>query len=479
MRQTTTTISGGFYGQGSRALRVVARAAHALLFSVPVLAAGAAHGQGLGQAWERAFLAEPALQAARANRQVAVERTAQARAALLPQFEGSYNRQRNRRDYIQLERLVPGLPPPVGAEERYPTRVAQLSLTQGLWRPVNWAALSQANEFERQADFQALATEQDLQARFLVAWFDVMAARDSLLHTEQQAQAARQQVEVARRGVATGTHSDVQFTEAEARHEQALAEGAAAQAEHASKLALLEQLTGPMPGFVPPVLPAGAMPALAGAVEPLDLWLARLTTDNPAVRAAERAVAAAREEVRRQDALHQPTVDLVARRAHNLQGAGTTPGAPGYRSREDSLGVQITVPLYSGGGTTAKVREAQALADKAEHDLEAARRNAVAQAQQAWASARAALARMQAAEHGIRAAQTALRAAVTGQAAGVKAPLDELQARQQLALSQRDLQRARYDRIVGIGRLHAAAGRDLVPLLAEVDALLAPVAQAR
>lgn len=459
-------MTGRFYGQGMAGPRMRAVVAGVLATLAGLLAPGV-QAQSLLQAWDRAAAGEPALQAARANHRAAIERTAQARAVLYPQLDFSYNTQRNHRESLLLPEI--GFPP---TDERYPTRSAQVNLTQPVYRPQNWAALQQALEVEDQAGLQSLVAEQELQTRFVQAWFELMAARDSLQHAGEQLDAARQQAEVMQRGLALGTHSDVQASDALARQEQAVADRLAAQAELEAKLALLEQLTGPLPGFAPPLLSVAAANALNAPVEPLATWLARAEAENPGVRAARHGLQAAQREVDRQQALHLPTLDIVARSSRNLQGAGTSPGQSGYKSREHYVGLQANLPLFAGGGTQAKVREAQAMLDKASHDLDAARRNAVAQAHQGWAAARSAQGRMQAAEHAVRAAEIALQAAGRGQTTGLRTLLDELQARQQLAAALRDQQRARYDRAVGLARLRAAAGNLDVAFLAQVEALL-------
>jgi outer membrane protein len=460
-------MTGGFYGFAARAPWRALGLALACV-ALPLRA------QTITNAWQRAVAAEPTLLAARASYRAASERTDQARAALLPQVDASVNRQRNRRTFVQEIELLPDAEPPPEVAERYPSRTAQLNITQPLWRPVNWIGLAQARESERQAALQAEATEQELHTRFMTAWFDVMAARDNVLQAGEQVNATFQQWEVMRRGVALGSFSTVQSSEAEARYAQAVADRAAARSDVDAKFAALEQLTGPMPGFEPPALgaPAGFSP-----LEPVPLWLARIAAQSPAIRAAERALAAAQAEVRKQMAQHQPTLDLVARHAHVFQGSGSTPGQPGYRSREHSVGLQLNVPLFNGGGTEARVREAIALRDKAEADLEAARRTAAVQGRQAWSAAQAAQARAEGADHGVRAAELAVQAALTGQSTGLKTPLDELQARQQLATARRDQQRAHYDEIVALARLRAAGGVPPEELLTQVQAsLVAPAA---
>lgn len=459
-------MTGGFYGRRPRGPRLGARIAQALLFSTQLLLAQSAGAQTLTQAWERALFTEPGLQAARASQRAAIERTQQAIGALLPQLEASYNDQRNWRESIQ------GLEPGPLQVERYPTRNAQLNLTQPLWRPLNLATLAQARATEQQLSWQQIAAQQDLHARFTVAWFDTMGARDNVLQSREQAGAMRQQQDVMRRGIALGTHNEVQLSEAEARYQQALADTAAAEAELAAKVALLEQLTGPMPGFAPPFWRLAADTVSLAPPQPLDDWLARIDADNPAVRAAERAVSAAREEVNRQRSYHSPTLDLVARKARILQGSGNSPGQAGYRSNEQSVGLQLNVPLFAGGTVNAKVREAEANVERAEAELETARRNAVAQARQGWAAAQAAQARLAASAHAVRAAQVALRAAATGQGTGLRTLLEELQARQQLATARRDQERARYDGVVGLARLLAATGQPAEDLMARLELLL-------
>jgi outer membrane protein len=465
------SMNGEFYGAGPHRPQARARG---MLFAAIAFAAHAAAAQGFTDAWQRALATEPALQAARASRTAAGERTSQARAALLPQLDATANRFLNRRAFVQNTRnpITDEPSPEVG--ERYFSRTAQINITQPLWRPQNWATLAQARESEQQAYWQALATEQELHGKFVTAWFDVMAARDSIAHTREQVEAARQQRDVMQRGLTLGTSSEVQAAEAAARHEQALADSASALADLESRTALLEQLTGPLPAFqVPQWRPMDAA-FLFAPLAPLSEWLAQVEGQNAAIRATQRALGAARQEARKQRASHQPTLDAVGRHSHIVQGSGNTPGQAGYRSREHAFGLQLNVPIFSGGGMQAKVREADAMVLKAEADLEAARRNAEAQARQAWAGAQSAQAKSQAAVHALRAADIALRAAITGQGTGLKTVLDELQARQQLALARRDQQRAHYDRVVALARLRAVAGEPPDAFVAAIETLLRP-----
>ena len=314
------------------------------------------------------------------------------------------------------------------------------------------------------------ASEQDLLARFVTAWFDVMAARDTMRHARAQTLATRMQSEIFQRGLALGASNEVQRDDAAGKYQQALADEFGAEADYQAKLAALEILAGEMPNFSVPVLAWNATQPFLGKLESLDLWLARAAASNPAIRAAEKALAAARQEVRKQQAQHEPTIDLVGSLARNDQAeAGNFPGQSGFRTRQISLGFQVAIPIYSGGTQSAKVREAMALVKKAEFDLAAAQRTTALKVKQAWAGTRSALIKGAAGDQSIAAAETALRAALAGQRTGLKTGLEELQARTQIAAAQRDQLRARYDNIVSFVKLRAAAGESGDALIATLQ----------
>jgi outer membrane protein len=190
--------------------------------------------------------------------------------------------------------------------------------------------------------------------------------------------------------------------------------------------------------------------------------------DNPALIAATFASRAATEEVRKQSAGHQPTLDLTASYGRTEQSVGTTPSDRGYANTQASLGLQLTIPIYSGGSQSAKVREAIALQDKAAQDLETVRRGVRSTSRQAWFGIQSGLARQKAAAQAVRSARAAIRLATLAKQRELKTELDVLQATQQLHLAQRDLQGAAYLVLLNKFKLRAAAGQ---LTWAEVDAL--------
>jgi outer membrane protein len=193
--------------------------------------------------------------------------------------------------------------------------------------------------------------------------------------------------------------------------------------------------------------------------ETLEQWLLQAEAENPAVRAAISALEIANDEIRKQRAGHEPTVDLTMSYGKNNQGSGTYGGQVGYNSTTSAIGLQFNLPIYSGGGQSAKVREAEALRDKALQELESARRNARAQSKQAWYGWQASQSRLIAAKQAIGYSRLNLQAALSGVATGVKKELDVLRGQQELYGALRDLARARYELTLNNFRMKATVGQ--------------------
>ncbi|MDR0575953.1 MAG: TolC family protein [Candidatus Accumulibacter sp.] len=417
---------------------------------------------------ERARASEPTYLGARAAVTGARAREDQAFGAMLPQVSVSAGTHTNDRDYVTRNDYTPE------AKDRYNNHSAQINLTQPLWRPANTAGLDQAKSMAAQAQWQLTSAEQELAARLVEAWFDLLAARDAEAFTGRQAEAAEQHWRITARARELGTGSAPQAEAARARFEQAKADAAMAGTEIGLKRAALEQWTG--------ALPDGALPHLRGDAEltpqaatDLEAWLRDVETGNPTLLAARRAHEAAGAEVRKQRAGHSPTLDLVASYGRNSQAVGGFPGQAGYDITQGSVGLQLNVPLYSGGTQSAKVAEALAQEDRASQEVEAARRSAALAVKRAWFAWQGAVARAAAGAQAIRAARAELTRASRGSAQGLQTRLEVLQAEQQLRAGQRDFRKGRYDQIASFIRLKAATGTLSSSDIAGIDAwLVAP-----
>lgn len=421
--------------------------------------------ESLSAMLERARASEPTYMGAKMTVEVARARTDQAFGALMPQVSGTANMNANERNYATRNSGTPAL------KDRYDSLTAQLSITQPLLRYANFEGVRQAREAALQAEHQLVGAEQELLAKLVAAWFDVIASRDDVAFTLQQVAATRRQWEVARRGSELGTTGLPQVEETKAKYEQAVSDSVAAQTDGELKWAVLEQIVGALEDFTPPAMREDAILAdLSG--DTLDQWLREAEARNPGILAANQALEAAASEVRKQYGGHLPTVDLVASYGQNSQSVGNFPGQNGYDIVTGTVGLQLNVPIFSGGTQAAKVAEAVALKEKARLDVEAARRAARLATKQAWVGWRAAHARTQAALQSVRAADAALLAARRGVETGLKTELDVLQAEQQLASARRDLGRGRYDQVVAHVKMKAALGDLSVADVDSLDSLL-------
>ena len=407
----------------------------------------------LSEAVQLARSGDPTFLSAQANLVVAQERAHQAFANVLPQINASGNTNFNHRIYTTTNSTSTTF------NDRFNSNSAQINLTQPLFRSANRAAIAQSDAAVAQAEYQFVAADQDLLVRLAQAWFEVLSARDQLTYTQRQVSAAKHEFEQSARAVDLGIAGPPVREEARFKYAQAVTEQAAAESDQAVKFAALELVIGPT---IFPALPALSDQYVAPTTKndnTLEHWLRLAETSNPNILAGLSALAAAQSEIRKQYAGHEPTVDIVSSYSRNVQGSGTFGGQGGFNSNTGAIGLQFNLPIYSGGGQNAKVREAIAMRTRAQQDLESARRNARSQGTQAWHGALASQSRLSAAQQAVQFATLSLQSALSGSAIGIKKELDVLKGKQQLYGALRDLAKARYDISLNTIRLKATVGQ--------------------
>ncbi|MCR4303995.1 MAG: TolC family outer membrane protein [Gallionella sp.] len=405
----------------------------------------------LTEAIRLARQSDPVLLSAEAALAASQERTVQASANLLPQVSVTANTMANRRDYEIVNTLTPV------AKDRYNSNSVQLSVTQPLVSNAATMARVQADAALTQSAYQYKAVEQDMLVRLAQAWFDVMLARDIADFASAQAAAAKLQWEQTMRATELKIEAGPALEGARSKYDQAVSDSASAEADESINAAMLEQIIGTLKVFEPPFLPDDYVMA-EFHLGTLEQWLSQAETESPAILAALSALEAAQDEVKKQRAGHDPTLDIVATYGNNYQAVGTFPGQSGYDIKQRAIGLQLNIPLFAGGGQDAKIREALAMSEKAAQDLETARRSVRLAAKQAWFGWLAGNAHQKAALQSMRFAMTSLASATDGKSKGIKTELDILQARQQLYGARRDLQKSRYELITSYFKLKSAAG---------------------
>jgi outer membrane protein len=393
--------------------------------------------------------------AARAAREAGREKLTQGRALMLPSVNLNANSTFN--DIDTQYKGATFLPSGV---TRYNTHGYGVTLVQPLFREQNWALYTESELQVAQSEAQFKVAEQDLVLRVAQAYFDVLIAQDSVHLAAAQKTAIAEQLEQAKRNFEVGTATITDTHEAQARYDLIVAQEIAAQSNLEVSRRALQQLIHAVPGELNPL---GA----AFQFEPpqpasVDKWVEEAQLNNHQIAIAQAAAQLAEKEVDRNRGGHLPTVDLVANYS-NTTSNGSTFGV-GSDVRAKSVGVQLNMPLFQGGATQSRWREAEANRERARQELENARRNVELQTRQAYLGVVNGIAQVQALQQALKSSESLLGASKLGHEVGVRTNLDVLNAQQQAYSTRRDLYQAEYNYLLSRLRLKAAVGG-----LAEAD----------
>lgn len=411
--------------------------------------ASPAMGADLLQLYREALSQDPAYQAARAARDAGREKLPQGRAGLLPSV--SFNANTTYNDVETTYRSsLPGLLS--SGTSRYNSHGYSVSVAQPLYRKQNFAAYEQAKAAVAATDAQFDQAGQDLVLRVAQAYFDVLLAQDNVALAQAQKAAIAEQLAQAKKAFEVGTATITDTHEAQARYDLVAAQEIAAQNDLEIRRRDLERLTGKP---VDRVEPLRGEPPLEAPPGEMEAWVERALANNPGVIAARAALEAANQQVEVARAGHHPTLDLVAGYSDSRVGGGTFGG---FDQTAKTIGLQLAIPLYQGGGTDSRVREALANQEKARQELEAAVRGVTQQVRQAYLNVTNGIAQVRALKQALASNQLSLESTQLGLEVGVRTSVDLLNARQQLFTARRDLAQATYAYILARLRLEAAVG---------------------
>ena len=405
---------------------------------------------------------------ARATRQAGQEKLPQGRSSLLPSVNLSAN------DTSNYNSIQYSPPSPIyrSGSNGFNSRGYSIRLTQPLFNRQNWVTYTEAELQVTQADMQLRVAEQDLALRVAQAYFDALMAQDSVRLAEAQKLAISEQLEQAKRSFEVGTVTITDTYEAQARYDQVIAQEITAQSNLEIKKRTLQQLTNVMPGDLRQLGQQFKLEALQPA--DMEKWVDEAQQLNPQLAVAQVAVELAGKEVTRNRGGYYPTLDLVADHSVSFVGSANVAGTTGVStdSKNNSVAVQLNMPLFQGGATQSKVREAEANYDRAKEELENARRTAVLQTRQAYLGVVSGIAQSRALQQALASSESLLEASKLGQEVGVRTNLDVLNAQQQLFSTRRDLYQAEYNYLISQLKLKAAAGTLAEDDLAKVNRAL-------
>lgn len=399
----------------------------------------------LKTAIERALAAEAGYRAARAERDAMREEIPRARASLLPQLAVSGTRTENDADISQTDAL--GRTTRIDRE--YTSENYAITLRQPLFRRDAWVRYDQAHTRADHAEQQLIVERDALVLRVGEAYLNGLLAESRRQLARAEVEALEGLVASVSRGFSAGVTTRTDVYDAEARLDAAkVREIEAAHAIARARRTLESALGEPVESLY--ALDEGALAAGGGLYD--ETLHEAVLAANPELAAARLAVEIAEQEVRVQQAGHFPTVDLIAQRQ---KAASDTVTAIGSTYFTNLWGVQVSIPLFSGGHVTASTRQAAARLVRAQAEQDAARERVLLRLGQGLEALEAARQRLRALAQAEHSALVSIEGSEKGVRAGTRTLVDVLNARQQLL----DVRQARV-------RAAAEAGYYLLSLTA-------------
>jgi outer membrane protein len=374
-----------------------------------------------------------------------------ARSALLPQVNviGTSDFYDTNSTYTN-----PVAPPPTLPVGSYQRNRITLNVIQPLFDRASYMNYKKAGHGVNAAEAGFLAEEQYLIIRVAEAYFNVLAAQDDVTFSRSQSKAIGKQLDQAQQRYDVGLIAITDVHEAQAAYDNARSTEILAKNNLDNAREALREIIGRDPGKL------ARLKSRIGLSKPkpsnIEYWANQALDNNPAVKAAAETVEATNKEVEVQRSGHYPTLDLVANASKTDYG-NSPPG--GFNDSEDSsIGLELRIPLYSGGRTTASTRQARHNLRADRHNLEASRREAARNVRNAYRGVITSISAVNALAAAQKSAQSALDATQAGYDVGNRTLVDVLIAQRNLFGARRDYAQARYQYVLNDLLLRQAAG---------------------
>lgn len=330
---------------------------------------------------------------------------------------------------------------------------------QPIFRKDRLVQIEQSKVQVDQADKQLALSHQQLILRTTQTYFDVLLAQDKIDLIIAQKSAIQSQLDQAKANFEVGTATITDVNEAQARYDLVVAQEIAAINEYQVALRAVQAITGEIPEKLATVKADIKTNSLE---QTMDKWLDVALQNNLNIQIEQDTVKFSEQEVARLQAGHLPTLDAVASYTNNY--ANGSANGVGSDLTNGTIGLQLQIPLYQGGAISSRVRQAVLNKQKAQDDVEIARRQTELETQRAYLNLSTSIAQVRAYDQALISSQSQVDSTKLGYEVGVRTSVDVLNAQQQLFSAKRDLLQARYNYLVNIIRLKTASG-----VVAEVD----------
>jgi len=471
-------------GGSALADTIMVRISKLLSIAALLLGAPLAGADTLWDIYQMARQNDPQLREADANRLAIREVKPQARGALLPQLSGTADWGQDEQDRETAGASFGNVFGETVAHSRTDKTDWQVQLRQPVFRWDQWVRFRKADKQVLQADVDYRVAEIALYTRVADAYFNVLAAEDTLEANIAAREAIGRQLEQAQKRFEVGLIAITDVQEAQSGYDQSVAAEILAKRQLATNKEVLREIIGDYPGAL--AKPQTQIPLISPNPADENQWVELALQQNLSLQSAQLGAEIARDDINIARSGHLPTVDLVATHTDNRQrgdqelmfNGNPAAGRQALDSEIDSWSLQLSLPIFSGGVTSSRVQQAVYQHRAAKERLERIARGTERQTRDAYLAVNTEISRVRALEQALKSAQTALQATEAGFEVGTRTTVDVLDARRQLFLAETNYARSRYDYIINVLRLKEAAGTLDDEDVQEVNAWLAPAGTA-
>ena len=433
---------------------------------------GTAWSATLLEIYQQALQSDPQIHEAEARRLAALEAAPQARGVLLPQVAAAADWTKSSSEGTSIEIDSDGSFGSLNTEFRAEETRWQFTLRQTLFRWDQIIGLKRADKIVARAEAVRESAQQDLIIRVAQRYFDVLAAEDRLTSIHADRQAIARRLEQAKQRFEVGLIAITDVQESQAAYDQSVADEIAAKRQLATAREFLREITGQYVSNLS--APKEDFPLRTPDPNAESDWVDLSLSQNLNLVASRLDEELARDEISFRRTGHYPTIELVASTGESDRNAdrniNDSPFFPvDSNGQQDSIGVQFNLPLFSGGTTSSRVREAVYLHRASREQLQRVTRETERQARDAYLGVLSEISRVNALEQAVASSRTALQATQAGFDVGTRTIVDVLNSQFALYASITNYYRSRYDYILNALRLKRAAGTLQVQDLEEID----------
>lgn len=410
----------------------------------------AGHSEDLLDAYREARANDPVLSGAEATRLATGEGVTQARALLLPQLNGSYGIQQQSAGSQLSNQTLAGT-----GHSR--TRNLSATLTQSVVDLSQWATLSAARSTARSQDATYDAAVQALYVRVTTAYFGVLTSQDALVFAKANEDAYKEAYDQADQRFKVGLSAVTDVYQAKSYYELAKAQTIAAQNTLNDSKEALTQITGKPVGDLKKL--REDLPLTPPNPADPNAWVQSALQSNPTVQSSQYTVQAAEHDIDAARAGHLPTISASLSRGKDStwleHGNYNVPGNGAYGT---TVGISMSIPIFSGGATQSRVRQSIYQRDEAQDTLESTRRQVVRDTLNYYRSVLAGISQVEANKASVDSGQKALEATRAGFDVGTQTMLNVLNAIQTLTQAESSYSQSRHQLVLDQLELKQSAG---------------------